>query len=665
MSENNKKSKYNFASISMKTSAILLSSLMLMQSVPFANLAKAEEEVVKKGIYKPASTYDYKIKRDDLTHVGLTSFALYDQGTVQKEMPYVNRYAKIMPLNDENYKFEQDWIAVFNMGMHQELLDEIKKDPNRKVDPNNIHALNELFNDLNMPYTSNPWFSILLSKDLSVVGDFEFYVINPQDDENNGKYVLDFNEIASRIAFGDPKDKFFVAPKVTKSPSTSFDFNITDITETNEKLSRYATLSLNGFDREWTNWAFRFMERDGIQVFIPNEGQNFGEDSFELKNLSVSNNDEIQNKYNAPVNGKIQNTWGDSNKSVGHFLLNDLGYGMRFRYDTDNTLFGTVRVAVKFRTKRNPMDFFKDEKWNMVRRDTDTQMMPFATFVAANYKSYDDGKVRQQVDVAVPKSVFEDADSDNLRDYYEKLLGTLTTSDDTDADTKKELEELNTNKDLKMPVQGKGELTNKEVKGHLIKDLTFENTTDGTTNKFFVPKVDKAASKGMSKIYGEDPAVGAPEFDILEADKEDNKLIYRKGATVTGTTAPFATVGLYIINEQGERELNPAAETIADKDGKFVLVLGNVLTRETSLNKYGNDIKFVSDRTPVVLSGSEEGLKTLKGNKNQAKIYITSEGTDERPAFLLPYADKNVIELTEPRKELTDEEKKARIKEAL
>ena len=636
-----------------KASIVFLSTTLLLTGMPYSKeYIRANTE-----IYKPSSTYDYRIKRSDLMHVGLTG-SDFERGHTAPSM--VNRYAKVIPLNDENIKYEQDWLVVFNMGIHEDLYNELKDaNPDLNLDDNN--SITDVLNRNNLPFTSNPWFSILLSKDYKVLGDFDIYTISTHDQSNGGSYVSSFDDIAKRIPLYAENDNFFVAPKVSINPNNDTQTHIQDINKTSEMLKHYASLDVNKFNNEWTDWSSRFLENDRIQMTKYTFEPSHGEDSFELKNLAYSNNDVVQNRYN-PANsaGVIGPTWGDTNRSLGHFLLNDLGYGVRFQYITNNGVHGNLRVAVKFRTKRDPMAFFKDEKWNMVRRDTQDQKLPDATFVAANYKSYDDAKVRQQVDIALPSAVLNDTDSDGLNDYYETLLGTLKDNNNTDSDDWNDKEEFSTHSKLEMPVQGLNRISNNAAKGHLIKDLVFEAGT-------WVPKVlDNTKSKGMSKIYGEDPAVGKLSYEINENDKTaDGKLKYALGSLIKGKTAPYATVALYPTDGGQNRDLNPLAETVADKNGNFTLTLGRALKRKTdSLNKWGNDIDFKNDdsRIPQYDIWSEQNFKQIKNNRTTAKIFVTSEGSDARPAFVFPYYPTSNIELSEemPKRSLED-----RLKEAL
>lgn len=594
MSENNKKSKYNFASLSMKTSAILLSSLMLMQSVPFANLAKAEEDAANtQQVYKLAPTSAYKIKKDDLEHVYLTSY-LSEQG--QNNEVYANRYVKLIPLTDENANHEQEWAVVFNAGMHDELFEELKKgqiDPN--FDRNDGKKVVDTLNNKNLNFTSNPWFSVMLSKDMKIVGNYDFYMMEPLDKQYGQQYMGSFDDIVKRAKAYNANDKIFVADKTSMDPYKR-ETHIVDVKDnSDESLKMMAHLTPENFNsntsgyvnEEWTKWASNFLENDQIRMQHWNYGDSQGEDSFELKQLSFASKEEIQNKYNPTK----KNAGYDSNSSVGHFILNDMGYGMRFQYKTGGSS-RDRRIVVIFKTKRDPMAFFKDEKWNMVRRDANNriQAFPESTFVAAGFKSYDNAQVRQQVDVAVPSSVFVDTDGDNLRDYYEKLLGTDPNSEDTNNDSLSDFDHFykagptqlkNLLKGQGGPdgpeglrVDGIGEYPDGQISprqsqvqlGHLVKGL-WANPSNG--NNPWSPEVK--LDKGMSKILASDPASANITYEIPESSKQDGKLKYAIGSMITGTASPYATVGLYTqaddaINGQAEkRDLNVIAETVADK----------------------------------------------------------------------------------------------------
>ena len=621
----------------------LLTGAMVITGVPHgASHAHAED-----SIYKPAPTSAYKLTKQDISHVYMTG---KDMGGGHNNENHATRYAKIIPLTDENSAFEQEWMAVFNMGLHDDLYKQLLGYQGvSAININDHQQVKQLLENQNMPFTSNPWLNILVSKDLSIVGDFEFYVLEPMDKQYENKYMSSFDQLVKRVQNYREGDQIFRAKKTSKR---SVETNESEIVELNksEALTRFTNLRLEDADSEWTAWSTRFVTNDGVGVLS-------GENSFEFRNYQWSTDKTIENFYNP----QGQDAYHNTNQSPSHFVLNDLGHGMRFSYQTqDSSKEG--RIVVKFKTKRTPMDFFKDTKWNFLRRSNNTESDPKSTFVAAAYKSFDNNIVRAQMDVAVPKLALEDKDQDGLNDYYETLLGINDNSNNTDGDQNPDKQEYPSQLAVSLPAQNSGEYRPKEARLHAIKNLYLNPNTGQYA---WQPQIDPAKSLGAFRMYGEDPAVGKVEFTPNQNDMEDGKLRYAVGSTISGKTAPYATVGLYPMVDQNNRELNVIAETVADKDGNFTLTLGYGLKRDQqNLNKWGNNILFadVDARTPQYDVWENENFKVIKANKPTAQIYVTSEGSDGRPAFLFPFYSTRAIQLSEPTTERPIED---RFREAL
>ena len=608
----------------------LVAALVLGGGVPLAGHADPAGD-----IYQPSPTSAFKLTKDQLAHVYLTS---NDLNGGNNNEAVATRYAKVIPLTDENSSYEQEWMAIFNMGLHDELYKQKIDSGKQPIDINDHDQVKTFLRDENIPFTSNPWMNILLSKDLKVVGDFVFYSLEPMDKQYENKYVSSFDKVVSRVQNYRAGDQIFRSAPKSMRPVDTNEQQITELTKS-EALTRYSNLRLDDADGAWTAWSARFMESDGVG--------GTGATSFEFRNYGFSTDEGIQNLYNPGH----ENTWHNSNKSTAHFVMNDLGHGMRFQYETQSSS-KEGRIVVKFKTKRTPMDFFKDEKWNFLRRDSSDQSNPRSTFVAAAYKSHDDSMVRSQMDIAVPKLALEDQDGDGLWDYYETLLGINPAAVDTDGDTRQDKEEypLRSDAHLTVPAQGTSgyQFDQKTPHLHLIKNL-FLNPNEG--QYAWQPQIDAAKSLGASRIYGEDPGVGEPVFTVNPSDMEDGKLRYAIGSTITGKTVPYATVGLYPMENANKRELNVIAETVADKNGNFTLTLGYGLKRDkNNLNKWGNNILFANEdaRTPQYDVWEKHNFDTIKANRDTAQIYVTSEGSDGRPAFLLPYYSTKAIQLTQP-----------------
>ena len=639
----------------------LLTGAMVITGVPHgASNAHAED-----GIYKPAPTSAYKLTKDQISHVYMTG---KDMGGGHNNENHATRYAKIIPLTDENSAFEQEWMAVFNMGLHDELYKQmLGYNGVSAINVNDHNQVNKLLSDQNMPFTSNPWMSILTSKDLQIVGDFEFYALEPMDKQYENKYMGSFEQLVKRVQNYRQGDQIFRADKVNMR-SVDTQTHIQDLNK-EESLKQYANLDAADFDGEWTAWSTKFMTNDGIELMKYDHQMSFGEESFEFRNYQYATDEKIQKFYNP----EGRNTYENTNQSPAHYVVNDLGHAMRFLYRTDNNT-RDARIVVKFKTKRNPLEFFNDTKWNYLRRDNNTEAEPQTTFVAAAYKSYDNAVARAQMDIAVPNLALEDQDQDGLNGYYEKLIGTSDTNPDTDGDTFKDKEqEYPKGSNLDLPAKNVPTYRPKTQRLHSIKNL-FLKPSGGSTA--WEPTLDAAGSQGTSKIYAGDPAVGSVQFDVNPSDMENGKLRYAVGSTITGKTAPYATVGLYPMEDQDHRGLNVLAETVADKDGNFTLTLGYGLKRgigpSDSLNKWGNNIKFANEdaRTPQYDVYENEGFKQIKnltidpnkGTYTSAQIFVTSEGSDGRPSFLFPHYSTRAIELSNPVEERPIED---RFREAL
>ena len=642
------KSNKRLKGLAKRSGAVVIGGALLFSGIPFST----QFVMANEGIYKATPTRAVKLNKDSFEHV---YFAEVAQGVAtgtgsevskgHANQPMVENKVKVIPLTNENENFEQEWMIIYNMGMHDDLWKHLAAFTNG-VDVNDGSQLKELLKDSKLHYTANPWFSFMLSKDLKIQGDVNIYALSDRDLKYDGnRYVTNFDTIVNRVNKYDsnnPDNDPMITKAGTFDPNNKKWDLLLELPK-GEKAIRYNTFSRDNFTRTdgaqaWTDFADMVLTGDNI---AEENDEGFGldtDETLEFGKVKVSSNDAINDYYKQPIKGKGPS---GTNGSPTHYLINDLGQIGRFKYRT-NDLFKLSRFVLKFKTVRTPEEFFRDDRYEFARRNEGDannaeQAKPNTTFVAGAYKSFDYSHLWIKIDAAVVGDSLKDTDNDGLNDYYEKLIGTDINSDNTNGDDKKDNEEF---------------LWKDRV--HATKNIDIKANLDsgGAIDINNPNKVTKDAGHNKYMIPAEDPAVAKPKIN-------ESSVAKNLGSTVTGETTPYATVILYaaddtLIPGTLTKNPNPVGEAIADADGKFTIVVGNKIARKAKgeLNSYGNDIDFQDEARKIpkytFIDESEIG-KNLK-SFNKAVVGVKSEGNDGRPLFFFDTLSDPIT--------LIDEEKK-------
>ncbi len=600
-----------------KKSGIILLSGALITQAPFSTQFVMAAE---NNVYQPKSSNDLKLQATDFEHAYFmgqdTKIDVRDDKGNNKLRSEAR--VKVIPLTDENDNHEQEWMIIYNMGLHDELYNSLPENERANVDLNDEFSRQQYLNrqDVLLNYTSKPNLSFTLSKDLKVDGNIDVYAVGTTD---NGKYISSFDDIKNRVLANDPNDGLILA-HAQQNPTAANATLIPKSDKFNETVGQFDYQDKSKADT-WDKFKEFYMAADAG-----------GKNAFEFRSMKYSTNPTIQMMYNPQYEDPYAGWSRDFRWSVGNIILNDANYGARFEYSEDDK---PTRFVLKFKTKRTPLDFFEDKFDFVMYSDKngtdkngeryDSNSKPMTTFVAGTYKSHDDSKVYHETDFTFPTMAFADSDSDGLSDYYEKLIGSDPNAEDTDKDGKNDWDEY-----LR--------------KNRINSVKNAKSNADGTN-------YDTSSTDGRYKIPASDPAVG--QINI------EHKVTKVKGDIVRGKAVPYATVAMYAFDEAGRQGQTPLAETVADENGDYKLVVGKVLNRTKDLNVYRNDIEYQDEekRIPTYSEFDQAKLDELAPAGSKVKVNIWSDGNDYRPSFLIPYVtdEQPIVEPAEKVKEILEE----------
>ncbi len=311
-----------------------------------------------------------------------------------------------------------------------------------------------------------------------------------------------------------------------------------------------------------------------------------------------------------------------------NYFIPDGGHYYAFRYATNgaqssgSNLGKDAIIEITFNTVRD---------LNKIAERTQNGNTSPKTLVGAVYNSYDSSTTDVRAHILADE-LDKDSDNDGLKDREEFYIGSDPCNDDTDGDGKKDGDEL----------EGVG--------GNKIQEFD--------------------AGNGVMKLSGTDPVVGYPE----EANEKFTGIY---GERVTGKTLPNRTVALWVYN--GDAAQYSIAETISDENGNYELIVGKIFERTEQPNKYGNNIKLVSEDAPF--KGVMAEAPNVNKERNDilpgvdtVKVTLWSDGFDggrlyNKPEIAQPkkvdkvrdkynedYEPANKVEVNDPN-DLSKEEK--------